>query len=340
MIFAWLLRRQAVVDYRQPAPPAAASDHSVAIAGPNINSPVSIGLDEAAVGRMLDEKLRAVAEAHHVPEAPLRAVLAKLGQQGVSSSDIPARLEAAADELLRLRTDLARHRNERPEFAAIRARASAAIDAGDFDTAGRLLREGRTAARDMRLEYSRTEAAFLIDEARVNRLRLDRPGARTNLEEATALDPDNCWAWIELGDLWLEAGSLDGAIDAYQSARKAAIASGDERDLSVSHNKIGDVQVAQGALGAALESFRASHSIFERLAAADPGNAGWQRDLSVSHEKIGDVQVEQGDLAAAQRSYQASHDIFDRLAQADPANVGWQRDLALIFGRLGIVHAL
>jgi hypothetical protein len=27
----------------------------------------------------------------------------------------------------------------------------------------------------------------------------------------------------------------------------------------------------------------------ERLAAADPGNAGWQRNLSVTHGRIGDV---------------------------------------------------
>jgi hypothetical protein len=48
---------------------------------------------------------------------------------------------------------------------------------------------------------------------------------------------------------------------------------------------------------------RAPHDIFERLAEADPGNAGWQRDLSVSQDRIGDVQVEQGDLAAALTSY-------------------------------------
>ena len=37
-----------------------------------------------------------------------------------------------------------------------------------------------------------------------------------------------------------------------------------QRDLSVSYNKIGDVLVAQGALGEALKSYRDSHAIFER----------------------------------------------------------------------------
>ena len=66
------------------------------------------------------------------------------------------------------------------------------------------------------------------------------------------------------------------------------------------------MQQAQGDLAAALTSYQASLAIAERLAKADPGNAGWQRDLSVSHNKIGDVQQAQGDLAAALTSYQAS----------------------------------
>ena len=48
---------------------------------------------------------------------------------------------------------------------------------------------------------------------------------------------------------------------------------------------MGDVLSAQGDLTAALAAYRASLEIRERLAAADPGNAGWQRDLSVSQDK-------------------------------------------------------
>jgi hypothetical protein len=81
-----------------------------------------------------------------------------------------------------------------------------------------------------------------------------------------------------------------------------------------------------------LTSYQASLAIAERLAQADPGNAGRQRDLSIPHERIGDVQRAQGDLAAALTSYQASLAIRERLAQADPGNAGWQRDLAVSFG--------
>jgi len=47
----------------------------------------------------------------------------------------------------------------------------------------------------------------------------------------------------------------------------------------VSYNKIGDVLVAQGNLPEALKSFRDGLAIRDRLAKADPGNAGWQFDL-------------------------------------------------------------
>ena len=72
-----------------------------------------------------------------------------------------------------------------------------------------------------------------------------------------------------------------------------------------------------------------SLAIAERLAKADPGNAGWQRDLSVSHDKIGDVLRAQGNLPGALESYRASLAISERLAKADPGNAGWQRDLSV-----------
>jgi tetratricopeptide (TPR) repeat protein len=299
-------------------PTISATERSVAIAGDNINSPITIGLDEEGFRRVLREELPELAKAKGVPEAPLREVLQRLGEKRVPKSEIPARLAAAADELIRLRDDLARLRNDRPEFAAIRARASALIDQGDFDAARATLHNGRMAARALREELSRSEAGFLADEARIDRLQLNYDAACEHFAEAARLDPGNCWIWIELGDLWTLRGLLAKAEKAFFAALKSAVASGDDRGLAISHERVGDVQVAQGDLAAALRSYRASHGIFEHLAKADPGNAGWQRDLAVSHNKIGDVQRAQGYLAVALRSYQASLAIKERLAKADP----------------------
>ncbi|MBV1696385.1 MAG: tetratricopeptide repeat protein [Hyphomicrobiales bacterium] len=158
-------------------------------------------------------------------------------------------------------------------------------------------------------------------------------------DKASELDDTDVWTFINLGDQHVAAGDLNAAMRAFERARALSEESKNERDLSVSHDRIGDVLVAQGRLPAALDAYRASLAIAERLAAADPGNAGWQRDLSVSHNKIGDVLVAQGSLPAALDAYRASLAIAERLAKADPGNAGWQHDVALSLQRVGIVAA-
>jgi tetratricopeptide (TPR) repeat protein len=76
----------------------------------------------------------------------------------------------------------------------------------------------------------------------------------------------------------------------------------------------------------------------DRLAKADPNNAGWQRDLSVSYNKVGDVLAAQGNLTEALQSFRDGLDIAERLAKADPNNADWQRDLAISNERLGDIY--
>ena len=75
----------------------------------------------------------------------------------------------------------------------------------------------------------------------------------------------------------------------------------------------------------------------ERLAKADPGNAGWQRDLSVSYNKVGDVLVAQGNLPRRSKPIATACAIAERLAKADPGNAGWQRDLSVSYDKVGDV---
>ena len=60
-----------------------------------------------------------------------------------------------------------------------------------------------------------------------------------------------------------------------------------QRDLSVAYAEVGDVLLTQGKLSDALRVYRESLAIIERLAIADPGNAGFQFDLAIRHERIG-----------------------------------------------------
>jgi tetratricopeptide (TPR) repeat protein len=87
-------------------------------------------------------------------------------------------------------------------------------------------------------------------------------------------------------------------------------------------------------LAGALAAYRESLAVSQRLASADPSNAGWQRDLSVSHDRLGDVLSAQGDLAGALAAYRESLAVSQRLASADPSNAGWQRDLMVSCWRM------
>jgi hypothetical protein len=117
-------------------------------------------------------------------------------------------------------------------------------------------------------------------------------------------------ARLALADLELEAmlssGDLTGVrallerLNQQIHDRAAAdpTNTGWQRDLSVSHLKVGDVAVAAGDLTAAATAYQAGLDLAVRLAAADPTNTGWQRDLTVSHDRLGDVAVAAGDLTA------------------------------------------
>ncbi len=92
----------------------------------------------------------------------------------------------------------------------------------------------------------------------------------------------------------------------------------------------------QGNLPEALKAYRDSLAIRERLAKADPANAGLQRDLSVAYDKVGDVLKAQGDLTEALKAYRDGLAIRERLAKADPGNAGWQRDLSVSYKKVAM----
>jgi tetratricopeptide (TPR) repeat protein len=96
-------------------------------------------------------------------------------------------------------------------------------------------------------------------------------------------------------------GDLPGALAAYRTglgimetlAARDAGNMGWQRDLSVSHEKIGDVLVAQGDLPGALSAFRKDLEIAETLAARDAGNTDWQRDRSISLGRVADILIQE-----------------------------------------------
>ncbi len=110
-----------------------------------------------------------------------------------------------------------------------------------------------------------------------------------------------------------------------------------QRNLASSHDRLGDVAVAQGRLDEAARRSADSLAIAENLAKGDPGNTERQRDLSVNHVKLGDVAAAQGKLDEAARRFADSFAIVEKLAKGDPGNVRWQSDLSICHNRLGDV---
>jgi hypothetical protein len=108
-----------------------------------------------------------------------------------------------------------------------------------------------------------------------------------------------------------------------------------QRDLSVSHDRIGDVQQAQGGLAAAQTSYQASLANRERLAKADPGKAGWQRDLALSYGRAALIEMRLGVRADALKAFLQGRDIIARLMQHSPGNATLPKDLAWFDSQIG-----
>ena len=85
------------------------------------------------------------------------------------------------------------------------------------------------------------------------------------------------------------------------------------------HNARGHL-VEQGNLPAALDAFKASQAIRDRLAKADPGNAGWQRDLALSFGRVAMVEAQQGARDRATGLFRQGRDIIAGLKARSPDN--------------------
>lgn len=150
------------------------------------------GLNEQEVGQRLTEATAPIqsqlavladqiAREKGIPARALQAILTKLGEANIKDEEIPNRLEFAADELIELRKRLA---NDRPGLAAIRARAAALIERGEFDSARAILDQGREVFRqDARV----SEAELLLDAAQLDHLQLRYRSSAEKFGEAAAI---------------------------------------------------------------------------------------------------------------------------------------------------------
>jgi tetratricopeptide (TPR) repeat protein len=234
-----------------------------------VSGSFNIGLDEKKVGDQIadaqkpltDQLERLAAQISRdkgVPIAPLRTILIKLGEGGVPEEAIPQRLDAKADELLRLRDEIAQLRLGPVELASFAQRAQTLIDRGDLDAARNALAEGRAAAHQLREQSSRYEADFLAREAEIDGLQLAYRAAAAKYSEAAALvagfDPEKRWQLMnnhasELYRQGDEFGDNDALLQAIAALRGVLTENTRERvplDWAMTQNNLGNALSSLG----------------------------------------------------------------------------------------------
>jgi tetratricopeptide (TPR) repeat protein len=131
-------------------------------------------------------------------EAAARRVLEDLGERGVPTDQLPARLAGAVGRYHELLARLRTYEGEDPDVARLAGEARAAIERGDFDAAEAALQRARgtqaeiNAARRQALDRGRLrEAELLADQARLAGLRFRHAAAGRLYREAADLVPDS-----------------------------------------------------------------------------------------------------------------------------------------------------
>jgi len=308
-----------------------AADHGSFAAG-HIAGSVTINPDAKEVAQQVaaaqndryDKILAEIAREKGVEVAPLRAILVKLGEKGVSEEDIPKRLDTAADELLKLRAENEILRRGPPALAAIAEEVQALLDKGEFDNARRALARGREPARALRIDSSCYEAAFLAQEARVDDLQLAyRPAAAKYAEAASLVAPfdtEQQWRFLlaQAGELYKQGDEFgDNAalaqainvnrcyLDFVSRAEKPLEWANAKNNLASALAKLGEREHGTALLEDAVTIYR--EALEENTRERDP--AGWaetQTGLAAALVSLGGADARLGERERGTERFKAA----------------------------------
>lgn len=132
--------------------------------------------------------------------------------------------------------------------------------------------------------------------------------------------------------------ALETLLRAQVLRRRMLLADADDidlqRELALSHERIGMQYMATGACADALAAFEQSLAVREPLLQQSTQQE-FRRDMSVTRERLGDVHQKLGHVELALQHYQASLRLREELAQAQPNHAQTQADLIVIRHKLG-----
>jgi len=106
---------------------------------------------------------------------------------------------------------------------------------------------------------------------------------------------------------------------------------------AAAHLNDGDRLFSEGRLQSALDAYRKSMQLVQRLVATDPSNTRWQDFLSECKDRVGGVLLAQGDPAGALSVHRESLRIRQWLVTTYPSNMAWQQRLSWSHDHVGDV---
>jgi tetratricopeptide (TPR) repeat protein len=225
--------------------------------------------------------------------------------------------------------------------------------------AQRLAQEQRDRAERTLAAATETANTFILDMAQELRNRqgmpvdltrkiLDRArGLQRQLAESGEVAPDllrsEAMGLTELALTLNLQGDNKAALESAERAREIMSALLVRRpnephwwhDHGVNYLRIGDIKLAAGARGEAMDSYREGVTIFERLAGDDPTTVLWQRSLIAGQNKIAFVLEVAGRAEEALALDNKSLVVIEKLAAAKPNDRSLQRDLAVQHNQIG-----
>jgi eukaryotic-like serine/threonine-protein kinase len=145
------------------------------------------------------------------------------------------------------------------------------------------------------------------------------------------------------GDLERAAGRPAKARTAYEEALGVAQALAAEmpqslelqRDLSVSHQKIGGLAAEGGDTEGARQHFLEARSLRERLVQLAPEDPNRLWDMAGIEDRLSELAMVTGDLNLAREHLASLQQIVGKLVARDPANSQWRWGLAGTLQKLG-----
>jgi len=149
----------------------------------------------------------------HISLADLQPVLDALGAQNVPMAEIAARIAEFVTAARAHATERVPASNDGGDIDATIAASRQKLQVPDSAGARAVLQAKIDEERETR---ARRLVPLLKERAAVDRLAFDYESAKSALAEITVLTPDDVWAWLDVGDLWMITGPLDCALRAYR----------------------------------------------------------------------------------------------------------------------------